>query len=509
MSRRDERDIARRLGDLPAGEPPADLLARLQADVPPRVAVGEEAAARRRPAVRPWLLAASLAATVGAGLLAQRTMRHMEPLPALAGRPAAPAGGEKAVTPPPAPSAVTAGPSTARRPAAIVPPMGTMPPIPRPLPALPRAAAPERGGMGAGPPAPPESPAERVIVMDDQAQPSAPAPAAAPAASAAAGGEESAIGRLRQPVAADSAADSAAGLASQPAVSAPAGGAAALPAARAKGERSAAMAMKRQAIPSTVPGEPEGGEARRDAPERPPAVTVTASGAAEVQAFAASYDTDAEVDRAGWSLAAGAAPPPPAVAGHPVLSAPPPGTDSRSRPAPGTRWVRFRVRAMGSALAGEVGDGRVEIAWSPAAVERRLLGGGPAAGAVDVYALTPAALRRGWTAVYEVRFAPEAVRAAAGPLATLRVRDAGSNGPPERELILSDFSPSWRNAPAALRLPCLAAAFAERQAQGGREDLSDLLAAVRSLAAATGDRRADDLVVRMLRASRPSHAGPP
>ncbi len=113
MSRRDERDIARRLGDLPAGAPPPDLLARLQADVPPRVAIGEEPAARRRPAgagrpaVRRWLLAASLAATVGAGLLAQRTMRHMEPLPALAGRPAAPAaaaspgaapaGGEKAV----------------------------------------------------------------------------------------------------------------------------------------------------------------------------------------------------------------------------------------------------------------------------------------------------------------------------------------------------------------------------------------------------------------------------
>ncbi len=400
--------------------------------------------------------------------------------------------------------------------------MTTMSPTPRPLPAVPTAAAPERGGVVTGSPAPPESLAERVVVMDDRAQPSAPAPAAAPTASAASGGEESAIGRLRQPVAADSAADSAAGLASRPAVSAPAGGAAALPVsapperpappeARAKGERSAAMAMQRQAIPSTVPGEPEGGKARHDAPERTPAVTVAASGAAEVQAFAASYDTDAEVDRAGWSLAAGAAPPPPAVAGHPVPSAPPPGTDSPSRPAPGTRWVRFRVRAMGSALAGEAGDVRVEIAWSPAAVERRLLGGGPAAGAVDVYALTPAALRRGWTAVYEVRFAPEAVRAAAGPLATLRVRDAGSNGPPERqrELLLSDFSPSWRNAPAALRLPCLAAAFAERQAQGGREDLSDLLAAVRSLAAAAGDRRADDLVVRMLRASRPSHAGPP
>lgn len=228
-----------------------------------------------------------------------------------------------------------------------------------------------------------------------------------------------------------------------------------------------------------------------------PAVSGTggAIGAAGAQRFAASYDSDGAVDREGWSLAAGGTPLPPPVAGHPPL------------PAPETRWVRFRLRAARPVMADEV---RVEIDWGPAAVERRLLGGGSMAGATDVYALSPDALRRGWTAVYEVRFAPEAVRSAAGPLATLRVRAAGPDGPPERELPLAvaDFSPTWRRAPAALRLPCLAAAFAERRAAGAT-DLSDLLAAVRSLAAATGDPRANELVVRMLAAARPSPAGPP
>jgi hypothetical protein len=170
--------------------------------------------------------------------------------------------------------------------------------------------------------------------------------------------------------------------------------------------------------------------------------------------------------------------------------------------------VRFRLHAV-EPVPEEAEGVRVEIAWSSAAVERRLLGGGPMTGATDVFRLAPAALRRGWTAVYEVRFAREAVRSAAGPLATLRVRAAGPDGPPERELplTLADFSPAWREAPAALRLPCLAAAFAERRA-AGRGDLSDLLAAVRSLAAATGDRRANDLVVQMLAVARPSPAGP-
>jgi hypothetical protein len=226
-----------------------------------------------------------------------------------------------------------------------------------------------------------------------------------------------------------------------------------------------------------------------------------ADGAAEVQAFAASYDTDAAADAGGWSLAAAGTFPPPPVAGHP------------SPPSPGTRWVRFRVRALAAAPAPmmRIEMVRIEIAWGSAAVERRLLGGAPATGARDVFELAPAVLRRGWTAVYEVRFAPAAVRAAAGPLARLSVRDGGANGrlERERELNLSDFSASWREAPAALRLPCLAAAFAERQAAGGGEDLSDLLAAVRSLAATAGDRRADELVVRMLQAARPRPAGPP
>jgi hypothetical protein len=227
---------------------------------------------------------------------------------------------------------------------------------------------------------------------------------------------------------------------------------------------------------------------------------VPAGGAsAEVEEFASAYDTDAPVDGEGWSLAAGGTPLPPRVAGH------------VSREEPGTRWVRFRVRATGAAAAAAANGARVEIRWSPAAADRRLLGGSPSRGAEDVRVLSAGEIRHGWTAVYEVRFAPQEVRSPAGRLATLQVISAPPGPEAVRELALTtaDFAPTWRDAPPARRLVCLAAAFAERRLLDGGGDLADLLAAARSLAAETGDRRAGQLVVRMLAAQRPSPASPP
>jgi hypothetical protein len=77
MSRRREREIARRLAERGDLDPPADLLGRIHAEIPEAVKVGPDVSAPGREASRPparqrWLLAASLVAMVGAGLLSLR-----------------------------------------------------------------------------------------------------------------------------------------------------------------------------------------------------------------------------------------------------------------------------------------------------------------------------------------------------------------------------------------------------------------------------------------------------
>jgi hypothetical protein len=76
MSRSSEREIARRLAEREELEPPAGLLDRIKSEIPPSVRIGTGApGAERRnplPATRRWLIAASLAATVGAGFFALR-----------------------------------------------------------------------------------------------------------------------------------------------------------------------------------------------------------------------------------------------------------------------------------------------------------------------------------------------------------------------------------------------------------------------------------------------------
>lgn len=474
MSRRDEREIARRLADLPAGEPPADLLTRLQADLPPALAIGEEAAARRRPAAldRRWLLAASLAAMVGAGAVSLHVMRQMPPeslapAPRTAERQAAPQGGAPEQSAP-------------RR----------LSPTPKP-PAAPRAKETLDDYLTAAPVkvAPPAEP--RALLGEGKLHQVAPAPVpAAPSGFEAKVAEE----------------------------------VAAAPEARAKARPPAALMRQRQEAPapllaeqaeldSKVKARPDaGGGPRTDALTSQPAAEIAAANAPaarprtfrapEVPALAAAYDDDA-ADKDGWTLAVGGTPPPPKVAGRPA-----------SGPPAGALWVRFRVRAAASTPPAAPEGARIEIAWSSRLLaDRRLLGGGREAGPADVFAVSGDELRRGWTVVYEVRLAP-AAGATGERLATLRLRAEGAAaGAPLREVGLTpaDLAPSWMAAPAGLRLPCLAAAFAERRAMGGGDGYPDLLAAARDLAGAgyRGDRRAASLVARMARAERARPAGPP
>ncbi len=75
MSPMSEREVARRLRAERGGEePPADLLARIEAEIPPAITVSPRVAAAGGAArvvvrQRRWLIAASLVATLGAGAL--------------------------------------------------------------------------------------------------------------------------------------------------------------------------------------------------------------------------------------------------------------------------------------------------------------------------------------------------------------------------------------------------------------------------------------------------------
>jgi hypothetical protein len=74
MSRWNEREIARKLAERDELEPPAGLLEKIKSEIPPMIPAGTgEPEIDRQPSMPPrqrWLIAASLVATVGAGLFA-------------------------------------------------------------------------------------------------------------------------------------------------------------------------------------------------------------------------------------------------------------------------------------------------------------------------------------------------------------------------------------------------------------------------------------------------------
>jgi hypothetical protein len=510
MSRRDEREIERRLRKVPGGEPPGDLLDRLRADLPGGAALREDAAARRRPPAlgRRWLLAASLAGMTAAGLLALHTMEPMREA-RFAARPSAPSaaaapegGSPAAVSGASAPWSQPPLPATIGAPAPPIPsqPSGRIEESPRRLAAsqllreAPRSAAPPATPAPDRTAAPsPTAPAGSAPAHLDKIEvattvsreelekiPTSPwmsdEPSPTRASEGVAGGKPAALvtataesPELKRAI---PAAPSATGPLEAP-KTAPDNLAQQRGMAGAERE---SFTLRSNAV---VDGE-----------EAVPPAQAPHLWAPEVAELAAAYDDDPP-SADGWALAAGGTPPPPKVAGMPVHG-----------PPAGALWVRFRVRALDPALAPA--GARVEIAWTPGALrDRRLLGGEATSGEADVFPLSAGALRRGWTAVYEVRPAL-APRASFERLATLRVVTA--QGAPLREipLPLSALSRVWMDAPSTLRLPCLAAAFAERRALGAPEGYVDLVAAARSLAVAHGrrDARAATLLELIVRADR-------
>jgi hypothetical protein len=84
MSRLSEREIARKLAERDELEPPAGLLEKIKSEIPPMIPVGTGVPEiDRRSSMPPrqrWLIAASLVATVGAGLFALHVQREVPPV---------------------------------------------------------------------------------------------------------------------------------------------------------------------------------------------------------------------------------------------------------------------------------------------------------------------------------------------------------------------------------------------------------------------------------------------
>jgi Ca-activated chloride channel homolog len=110
MSRLNEREIARKLAEREDFEPPAGLLDKIKSEIPPSITVGAEApdVERRSPMVsrQRWLIAASVVAMAGAGLVALQVRENSPFLPEQKAAVEAPAQDS---APPPAASSTARG----------------------------------------------------------------------------------------------------------------------------------------------------------------------------------------------------------------------------------------------------------------------------------------------------------------------------------------------------------------------------------------------------------------
>jgi Domain of unknown function (DUF3520)/von Willebrand factor len=177
MSRITEREMARRLAEPPQGldlEPPADLLARLKADIPEQIDIVPPGEARpdqleraipfppRRPEAawqqrRRWLMAASVVLALGAGLFAIRVRQatwQAEETPSELSELQSPAAGPSAAeVPPPIPQSEadqSRAPGEADVPLAEPVPRPVSPRVPAPQSAQLDRRAPQGRGSGAG-----------------------------------------------------------------------------------------------------------------------------------------------------------------------------------------------------------------------------------------------------------------------------------------------------------------------------------------------------------------------
>jgi len=536
-----QREIARRLRAVPAGEPPADLLARLREDVPAEL--GERLDAERdEPAPPPartlrWVpAAAALAMVVGGGLLVWRVFEGVplveeSPEPAVVREAAA--GGEGRAVGETAEAAGESGEAAGEGGAELhrlgyaggagpsrrsenAPPRG----------ALSQSAEDERIAVVAE-----EADTGAVTGFREEATVAGKSPTIAPTATTVGASVDETVDEAAsaeaarrprpaapEPPPADAAIQAAV---PEPAPSAPSE---AQRADRAAAARQPAPWPKRVPLPAPAPAPAESRQAAEAVRVRYPGVHPFVDTAADrLSTFGLDVDTGSyAVVRA--LLARGQLPPPATVRLEEIVNyfvpgdpAPPPGETfglvAEGGPSPfrdDTRYrlLRFGVRARdGADTVAE--EARVQVEIEPRSVVRwRLLGYENRAIAderfryesEDAGEIGPG---HSVTALYEVELAEPAAR---GTLALLELRwrdpETGRFREVERRLDASDVAPTWEAASPAFRLAATAAAFAEAlrgSPWAGPELLGETARRAERLAAEAGGRPEADELARLSR----------
>jgi hypothetical protein len=489
LSSTKERDIARQLAEREGLDPPAGLLARIKSEIPPTIQLGaaapghETRGTRRAGEVRQrWLLAASLVAMVGAGLLARHVLEQAPPpAPAVASRPRPQPGADSGLSGP----AGRLEAELRRGDPAAAP---RVPPPPKPvLQTVPMEAAGGvagtveggvAGGVVGGAPVPAAPAAKAVAAQPVQApEPREEEKITVTAESPRVDPRKASPPGESKPEYKDFDSFEEMHAAAKPAPpAAPTGAPAPAP------DRTADLIPERinvggnesgQQSAYVGPGVRAAEEGAGKAKERPhpslaaaapppPAAPFRDAAAGRRATYGPLADTGS-CDHARREVAAGRLPAPGSVRVGDFLafldsgeggrgrldqqipaaaSAKPQLLEAQGAPNPfGTarsRLLLFRRRGGAALPAGA----RMEVDLNPAVVARyREIGAGP-----------------GLSALYEVELKADA---ASGRVATLRLRGLPGGEPEERELALSGLAASWEGASPGFRLAALAAELAE------------------------------------------------
>jgi hypothetical protein len=430
MSRMNEREIARKLAEREELEPPAGLLEKIKSEIPPSIPVGtgtpevetpSPAAPRQR-----WLMAASVAAMIGAGLLAFQLRTPMAPVEETAGSKALLQRTDRAPAAPSAPPPARMSPPGEAEPLLDARQAPPPPPPPPPKP-LSRKETDELKSLGYVAPQGVAGGVEGGVVGGVPGGVAGGAVGGAPAPREA----EPSVQAVEAPESVDA-----------PAPAAPAPQATAKEERRANAAADSAMATAEAAKP--------GLEVRHKAVEANPLKDTATQPLStfETDSGTASYELVRRL------LQQGKLPDPGAIRVGEVLNGFEAGGVPPVEGAP-TPFRDSRYRLLGFRLpAGH----RVEVEFNPTVVVRyRLLGNG-------LYTL------------YEIELRPEAPRD--GRVLTLRL------GATEKAVALSTLASSWPSASPGFRLAVLAAEFAESLKGSSRVDLAEVARQARDARAA-------------------------
>jgi hypothetical protein len=422
MSRMNEREIARKLAEREELAPPAGLLEKIKSEIPPSIPVGTETPeveTRSRPAPRQrWLMAASVVAMIGAGLLALQVRMQVPAAEETARSKSLLRRTDQVQV------AVPGGP----------PPAARLSPSGEPEPLL---------GTGQAPPPPPATPKLSRKKMDELKSLGYVAP---PAEEGVEGGVEGSVaGGVVGGVPGGVPGGVAGGMASAPPEAAPAVQPSEAPRSMpappmaAPAPQAATQEDGRADAAGNSPPRMGAEEALMSTLEKPrPGVRQKSAGIDPFRDTAAqrlsTFETDsgtASYELVRRSLLQGKLPDPGAIRVGEVLNGLETGGVPPVEGAPTPfREPRYRL------LCFRLPPGhRVEVEFDPEVVVRyRLLGNG-------IFTL------------YEIELRPGAPRD--GRVATLRL------GATEKAVLLSGLAPSWEKASPGFRLTALAAEFAE------------------------------------------------